>query len=138
MKLKHSEITEKIIKAFYEVYNELGSGFLESVYESALAIVLKDFGLMVECQKEIPVFFRGQSLGLFRADLVINNKVILELKAVKTLSPVHEAQLLNYLKATDIEVGLLINFGQKPSFKRFVFVNSRKRIRVEPRDSAAN
>ncbi len=138
MKLKHSEITEKIIKAFYEVYNELGSGFLESVYESALAIVLKDFGLMVECQKEIPVFFRGQSLGLFRADLVINNKVILELKAVKTLSPVHEAQLLNYLKATDIEVGLLINFGQKPSFKRFVFENSRKRIRVEPRDSAAN
>ena len=134
----HSEITEKIIKAFYEVYNELGSGFLESVYEAALSIVLKEYGLMVECQKEIPVIFRGQNLGLFRADLVINDKVILELKAAKTLSPVHEAQLLNYLKATDIEVGLLINFGQKPSFKRFVFENSRKKIRVEPRESAAN
>ncbi|NQT63801.1 MAG: GxxExxY protein [Candidatus Marinimicrobia bacterium] len=138
MKLKHSEVTDKIIKAFYEVYNELGSGFLESVYESAMEIVLKDFGLIVERQRGLPVFFRGQNLSLFRADLVVNHKVILELKAVKSLAPEHEAQLLNYLKATDIEVGLLINFGPKPSFKRFVFGNSRKKIRVEPRGSAVS
>jgi len=136
--LKHSEITEKIIKAFYEVYNELGAGFLESVYESAMSIVLKDFGLMVERQKEIPVSFRGQTIGAFRSDLVINNKVIIELKAVKSLGPEHEAQLLNYLKATAVEVGLLINFGKKPSFKRFVFENSRKKIRVRPRELVAS
>ena len=138
MKLMHSEITDKIIKAYYEVYNELGFGFLESVYESAMAIVLKDSGLHVERQKDIPVYFRGQNLGLYRADLVVDRKVIVELKAVKALAPEHEAQLLNYLKATDIEIGLLINFGQKPNFKRFVFGNSRKKIRVEPRESAAS
>ncbi len=138
MELKHSKITAKIIKAYYLVYNELGFGFLESVYESAMEIVLKEFGLFVERQKDIPVYFRGQNLGVYRADLVIDGKVIVELKAVKAIAPEHEAQLLNYLKATDIEVGLLINFGQKPSFKRFVFENSRKKIRVDLRESAAS
>ncbi len=138
MELKHSKITAKIIKAYYLVYNELGFGFLESVYESAMEIVLKEFGLFVERQKDIPVYFRGQNLGVYRADLVVDGKVIVELKAVKAIAPEHEAQLLNYLKATDIEVGLLINFGQKPSFKRFVFENSRKKIRVDLRESAAS
>jgi len=138
MELKHSKITAEIIKAYYLVYNELGFGFLESVYESAMEIVLKEFGLFVERQKDIPVYFRGQNLGVYRADLVVDGKVIVELKAVKAIVPEHEAQLLNYLKATDIEVGLLINFGQKPSFKRFVFENSRKKIRVDLRKSAAS
>ena len=115
--LKHRETTEKILKGFYEAYNELGHGFLESVYEKALSIVLAGYGLQVERQKDISVSFRGQQIGDFRADLVVNDKVIVEIKAVRTLDSAHEAQLLNYLKATGIEVGLLLNFGQKPEFK---------------------
>ncbi len=125
---KHKEITEKIIKGFYEVYNELGSGFLESVYEHALSIVLIGYGLRVERQKEISVHFRGHVVGDFRADLIVDNKVIVELKAVRSLDPIHEAQLINYLKATDIEVGLLLNFGSKPQFKRLIYDNQRKTI----------
>lgn len=135
--LKHKEITEKILQAFYEVYNELGSGFLESVYEYALSIVLTGYGLHVERQKEISVHFRGHNIGEFRADMVVNEKVLVELKAVRSLDPVHEAQLINYLKATEIEVGLLLNFGGKPQFKRFAYDNQRKTIRENPRDSAA-
>ncbi len=125
---KYKEITEKIIKGFYEVYNELGSGFLESVYEHALSIVLIGYGLHVERQKEISVHFRGHVVGDFRADLIVDNKVIVELKAVRSLDPIHEAQLINYLKATDIEVGLLLNFGSKPQFKRLIYDNKRKTI----------
>lgn len=138
MELKHKDITDKILNAFYEIYNELGFGFLESVYESALFIVLKEFGLNVERQKKINVNFRGVTIGEYRADLVVDKKVIIEIKAVKSLIPEHEAQLLNYLRSTDIEVGLLINFGQKPKFKRLVFDNSRKTIRENPRVSAAD
>ena len=124
--LKHKEITDQIIKAFYEVYNELGFGFLESVYEKALFIVLSQYGLQVEKQKEIEVFFRDDVIGNFRTDLIVENKVILELKAVNKIIPIHEAQLINYLKATKIEVGLVLNFGSKPEFIRRVFDNERK------------
>ena len=137
MELKHKNITEIIIKAYFEVYNELGFGFLESIYESALSIALSDKGLGVERQKDVSVYFRGQLIGVFRPDLIIEDKVIIEFKAVKHLLPEHEAQILNYLKSTDIEVGMLINFGQTTKFKRFVFENSRKAIREDQRQSAA-
>ena len=134
---KYKEITDVILKSFYEVYNELGDGFLESVYENALYIVLTGDGLCVERQKDIGVFFRGKVIGDFKADLIVNEKVILELKAVRTLNPAHEAQLINYLKATNIEVGLLLNFGKKPEFKRFIYDNKRKNISDNQRKSVA-
>jgi GxxExxY protein len=127
-RFKYKEITDIILRSFYEVYNELGDGFLESVYENTLYIVLTGYGLCVERQKDISVFFRGNSIGDFKTDLIVNEKVIVELKAVRTLDPAHEAQLINYLKATNIEVGLLLNFGRKPEFKRFVYDNERKNI----------
>jgi len=125
---RYREITDIILKCFYEVYNELGDGFLESVYENALYIVLTGYGLHIERQKDISVFFRGKNIGDFKADLIVNEKVIVELKAVRAIDPAHEAQLINYLKATNIEVGLLLNFGRKPAFKRFVYDNKRKNI----------
>jgi len=134
---KHKEITDIIFRSFYEVYNELGDGFLESVYENALYIVLTEYGLCVERQKDIPVFFRGKVIGDFKADLIVNEKVIVELKAVRTLNPAHEAQLINYLKATNIEVGLLLNFGKRPEFKRFIYDNKRKNISDDQRKSVA-
>lgn len=128
--LKHKEVTDVILKSFYEVYNELGSGFLESVYEKALEIVLRQYGLHVETQKEVAVYFRGNLVGNFRADMLVNGKVLIELKAVKSLDDTHKAQLLNYLKATDIEVGLLLNFGKKPEFERFAYDNRRKVAKI--------
>jgi len=119
------------------VNNELGDGFLESVYENALYIVLTGYGLCVEKQKNISVFFRGTRIGDFKADLIVDKKVIIELKAVRALDSAHEAQLINYLKATNIEVGLLLNFGRKPEFKRFVYDNKRKKISGNQRKSAA-
>ena len=134
---KYKDITDIILKSFYEVYNELGDGFLESVYENALYIVLTGYGLCVERQKNISVFFRGNIIGDFKTDLIANEKVIVELKAVRALAPAHEAQLINYLKATNIEVGLLLNFGRKPEFKRFVYDNKRKNISDNQRKSVA-
>ena len=125
-KLRYKELTHPIIKSFYDVYNELGGGFLESVYENAMTLVLQQQGLQVETQKEIAVYFRGNLIGNFRADMVVEEKVLLELKAVRCLEPVHEAQLLNYLKATTIEVGLLMNFGNEPAFKRLVYNKQQK------------
>ncbi len=136
--IKHKEITDKILKSFYEVYNELGDGFLESVYENALYVVLSGHGLSVERQKDISVFFRNDIVGVFKADLIVNEKVIIELKAVRSIDPAHEAQLINYLKATNLEVGLLLNFGRIPEFKRFVFDNKRKNISDNQRKSAAD
>ena len=104
-------LTETIISACFEVINELGAGFLESVYGKALLIVLKERGLRAESQVALKVYFRGQIVGDFFADIVVEDKVILELKAVKALAPEHSAQILNYLKATGKEVGLLVNFG---------------------------
>lgn len=135
--LKHRELTDKIIGVFYEVYNELGHGFLEAVYEQAMAIALSEACLRVDRQFPLKVTFRGQVIGDYRADLIAEGAVILELKAGSGIDPTHEAQLLHYLRATEIEVGLLLNFGPKPQFKRFVFENSKKQIRVQPRKSAA-
>lgn len=119
---QHHRLTRKIIKAYYEVYNELGTGFLESVYENAMMIVLKnELDLDVKSQVPINVSFRNITIGEFKADLVVEHNVIVELKAVSKLMPEHKAQLINYLKATDIELGLLMNFGDEPEFKRFIF-----------------
>ncbi len=124
--LKHREITNLILKAFYTVYNELGYGFLEKVYENALAIEAAGSGLAVGQQIPIEVIYRQQKVGHYDADLTVNSLVIVELKAVQELTKAHEAQLLNYLKATRFEVGLLLNFGPEASFRRKAFDNSRK------------
>ena len=124
--LKHREITELVLKVFYKVYNELGYGFLEKVYENAMAMELIDLGQTVGQQVPIDVIYKKCKIGHYEADLVVNDLVIVELKAVEELVEKHEAQLLNYLKATRFEVGLLLNFGSKPSFKRRAFDNSRK------------
>ena len=135
---KHKDITDKIIRVFYEVYNELGHGFLESVYERSLEIALNSLGLKVCRQIEIPVWFRGKPVGDFTADMLIEGCVLLELKAARSLDASHQAQLLNYLRATEVEVGLLLNFGLKPEFKRLIFDNPRKAIRGNPRISIAD
>ena len=122
----HSDITEKIIKAFYKVNNTLGFGFLEKVYENAMAIELKKLGCKVLKQKNIKVYYDNKEIGDYYADLVVNDLVIVELKASESLCEEHEAQLINYLKATKIEVGLLLNFGRKAEFKRKIFTNDRK------------
>jgi GxxExxY protein len=129
-------LTQKIIGVFFDVYNELGAGFLESVYQTATAIALEDAGLPCEREKPIDVLFRGRSAGTFRADLVVEGTVLLELKAARSIDDAFEKQLLNYLRATDLEVGLLLNFGPKPSFRRLVYGNHRKHrgsIPVHPR-----
>jgi len=123
---KHTDITELIIKAFYKVYNTLGYGFLEKVYGNALAIELRNLGLEVTQEARIVVYYDGQVVGEYLADLLVAGVVIVELKAVKGLLKEHEAQLLNYLKATPHEVGLLLNFGPEPEVKRKAFDNSRK------------
>jgi len=123
---KHSDLTEQIIGAFYAVYSTLGYGFLEDVYVKALEIELKKRGLITSTEQPIEVYYASQLIGKYYADVVVNNLVIVELKAVKNLVAEHEAQLLNYLKATPYEVGLLLNFGPKPETKRRSFDNSRK------------
>ncbi len=122
--LIHEELTHRIIHLFYETYNELGHGFLESVYERALAIALEDMGISVERQRPLSVHFRGHLIGAFRADIVVADAVLLELKAARSLDSAHKAQLINALKATDLEVGLLLNFGPRAEFKRVVCSNS--------------
>ena len=124
--LLHADVTDKIIKAFYHVYNTLGYGFLEKVYENALALTLRKWGLNVVQQQPINVYFEGDRVGEYFADVLVVECVIIELKAAEGLCAAHEAQLVNYLRATDIEVGLLLNFGLKPQFKRKVFTNDRK------------
>ncbi len=123
---KHEELTGQVIEIFYNVYNELGYGFLENVYARAMVMELARSGLTVESEKAIPVYFRGQEVGEYFADIVVEGKVILELKAAKILGPEHTAQILNYLKATEIEVGLLLNFGPQPKLKRYTYDNHRK------------
>jgi GxxExxY protein len=126
MEPKCVDITQQIIKAFYAVYNTLGYGFLEKVYENAMAIELRHLGLHVVAQAGIDVYYAGSHIGQYSADLLVNDQVLIELKAARTLLPEHEAQLLNYLKATPYEVGLLLNFGPKPQIKRKVYDNERK------------
>lgn len=138
--MKHEELTGKIIEVFYEVYNELGHGFLESVYENAMRIALKQAGLAVADKQAIPVWFRGVIVGVFEPDIAVAGLVTLELEAGRALDAAHESQLLNCLRATEVEVGLLFNFGPRPDFKRLVFDNSRKRINAQPKaqDEATN
>ena len=126
---KYFLLTQKIIGVYYDVYNELGTGFLESVYQKSLALALESADLAVCSRIDIPVWFRGHQVGQFEADLLVEKCVLLELKAARALGSAHQAQLLNYLRATDIEVGLLLNFGPRPEFKRVAYDNSRKRIR---------
>lgn len=123
---KHTDLTEKIIGAFFKVYNTLGYGFSEKVYENTMAIELRKAELRVEQQKSIVVYYDSDVVGEYAADILINEAVILELKAVRTLLEEHQAQLLNYLKATIVEVGLLLNFGPKAKCKRKVYDNERK------------
>ena len=122
----HSEITGLILKAFFNIYNKLGYGFLEKVYENALMIELKKMGLESKKQIPIEVFYDSECVGQYFADIIVNDCVIIELKAAELLIEVHEAQLINYLKATDIEVGLLLNFGKDPQYKRKAFSNKYK------------
>lgn len=124
--MKHEELTDKIIQAFYDVYNELGFGFLENVYQNALYFELLDRGFAIEPQVEIDVYYRSRAVGKYRADLVVEDLIIIELKAVDSLVKEHEFQLINYLRATNKEVGLLLNFGLKPEIRRKIFDNERK------------
>ena len=105
-------LTEKILKACFDVSNELGCGFLESVYEKALLVALKEAGLCAESQVPLQVMFRKQIVGNFYPDIIVENKVLIELKAVNALASEHIAQVLNYLKGTDLATGLLVNFGR--------------------------
>ncbi len=123
---KHSDLTEKIIAGYFQVYNQLGYGFSEKVYENAVAHELRKRGLKVEHQKPICVYYDTQLVGEYYADMLVNDLIIVELKACQYLTEEHEAQLLNYLKATPIEVGLLLNFGPKAKFIRKVFDSDRK------------
>lgn len=115
---------------FYEVYNDLGWGFVEAVYENALSLALAEAGLSVKRQVPIAVWYRGQQIGEFRADLVVNDLVLLELKAAKSIDPSFEKQTLNYLRATNVEVALILNFGPAPQFRRLLFDNEQKGLRA--------
>jgi GxxExxY protein len=126
MELLHKELTDKILNAFYDVYNELGYGFLEKVYQNSLIIELKSRGFKVEAQKQIKVNYKGYEVGDYYADIVVDELVILELKAAECIVKEFEAQLINYLRGTNLEVGLLFNFGRKPEFIRKVYENRRK------------
>ncbi|MBX9622433.1 MAG: GxxExxY protein [Gemmataceae bacterium] len=125
----HRDLTERVIGAFFDVYNELGFGFLESVYHRSMVLALTAAGLHADSEAKLPVYFRGEPVGDFEADVLVERAVILELKAADDFCPAHEAQLLNYLKASTVEVGLLMNFGPKPRFRRLAFSNDRKRSR---------
>ncbi|MDP8227337.1 MAG: GxxExxY protein [Candidatus Celaenobacter polaris] len=125
MKYINSELTEDIISCFYKVYNTLGYGFLEKVYENAMKIELEKKGFSIESQKSIQVIYTGEIVGKYFADIIVNNMIILEIKANDVLVEENEIQLINYLKATNLEVGLLLNFGKKPEIKRKIFSNKK-------------
>ena len=125
--LKHSELTEKIIGAFFAVYNELGPGFLESVYQRSMSIALNQMGLRSESESPVQVWFRGQQVGDFRADLIVEGTVLLEIKTARNIDSSHESQILHYLRATRFEVGLLFNFGPQAQFRRYILENERKK-----------
>ena len=127
MELLNKEFTDKIIAVFYIVYWELGYGFLEKVYHNAMMIELQQHGFICESQKKIRVKYKGQEVGDYYSDIIVNNTVILELKANEVLVAENEQQLINYLRATDIEIGLLFNFGKKPEIRRKLFTNDRKK-----------
>ena len=126
IEFKHKDLSEKIIQAFYTVYNALGHGFLEKVYRNALSIELQQMGLNVDSESKICVYYNGQIVGEYFADLLVEDTIVVELKAISAIAEEHKAQLLNYLKATPYEVGLLLNFGPKPEISRKAYDNSRK------------
>lgn len=130
MEYLHSDMTGEILNAFYDVYNELGYGFLERVYKNALYKELIKRGFDCSTERSIPVYYQGEIVGDYFADIIVDNTIILELKAVKTILPEHEAQLMNYLRATDAEVGLLLNFGPEPQKRRIVFTNDKKKTHI--------
>ena len=134
---KHWDLCHEIVGVFYAVYRELGYGFFEAVYEEALTRALREAGFEVQRQVPTPIWFRGSVIGEYKADLLVNRSVLIELKAAQGIEAAHKAQILNYLRATDIEIGLLFNFGPKPQFHRFIFENNRKGIRVDSRSFAA-
>ena len=124
----HQELSHDIIKAFYQVYNGLGFGFLEKVYERALIVELQKMGISARRQVAVDVFYSGENVGFYLADVIVNDKIIIEIIAGECLAEPHEAQLLNYLKATNIEIGLLLGFCRKPEFRRKVFNNEFKQL----------
>ena len=126
----HSELTDVIIGVFYDVYNELGFGFLESVYRKAMRVALIEKGLAVQEEVPVTVLFRGKNVGDFKADLLVNSSILIELKTAERLGPEHEAQVLNYLRATSLELGLLLNFGPKPQVRCLLLDNTRKHYRA--------
>ncbi len=128
MELKHAYLTNQILKAFYDVYNTLGHGFLERVYQNALFFELQNRGFSVEAHKRIKVYYKEQEVGDYFADIIVNNLVILELKAAECIVEAFELQLTNYLKSTNIEVGLLLNFGKNPEIRRKMWVNDQKQL----------
>lgn len=125
----YKDLSDKIISCFYEVYNTLGFGFLEKVYENAMMMLFVERGLQAKCQQPIKVHFKNFVVGDYFADIIVENRIIAELKAVEHLAKEHENQLINYLKATNIELGLLLNFGKKPEIRRKIFTNDRKGMR---------
>ena len=135
--LKDEALTETIIGVFCDVYTELGYGFLKAVYRKAMAFACFEKGLTVEQEAPVPVWFRGKNIGDYRADLLVDGCVLLELKSSRSLESSHEAQLLHYLRATEIEIGLLLNFGLKPQFRRLIFDNERKKFRANLGKSVA-
>ena len=135
---QNTDLTKKIIELFYKVYNTLGYGFLEKVYQNALCYELQNAGLKCSKQQHIKVYYADINVGEYFADLIVEDKVILELKASESLCEEHEYQLLNYLKATEIEIGLLLNFGKKPEIKRKYFSNTNKKIRENHAQSASS
>ncbi|HEY1114173.1 MAG TPA: GxxExxY protein [Chitinophagaceae bacterium] len=122
----HSNITSRIIKAYYTVFNKMGYGFLEKVYENALLIELRKAGLSCKAQMPIKVYYDQVEVGYYLTDIIVDHKVIIEIKAAESLCEEHEVQLVNYLRATDIEVGILLNFGKQAEFKRKVFCQEYK------------
>src|SRR6185312_9064671 len=127
---KHSELTETIIGIFYDVYNELGFGFLESVYRNSLRLALLEKGLSVGQEVPVSVFFHGHNVGDFRADLVVNKTILVELKTAAQIVAAHESQVLNYLRSTELELGIILNFGPKPQVRRLLLDNSRKHVKT--------
>lgn len=130
MNFLHKELSQKVLRAFYNVYNRMGFGFAEKVYENSLLIELRSYGLKCEKQKPINVYYGSEKVGEYYADIVVDDSIILELKAASGIAEEHETQLFNYLRATDAEVGYLLNFGEKPQFKRILFTNDRKAHRA--------
>lgn len=124
----YKELTEEILHAFYKVHFKLGFGFLEKVYKNALFLEMNELGWRCETEKLINVYYKERIVGAYYADILVDNKVILELKAAECICKEHEYQLINYLKASDLEIGLLLNFGKKAEFKRVIYTNDRKEL----------